>query len=90
MYLSVLQFLCDNQFDENLKFKAIVNDEDPEKMRQEPLGRDKMGLVYWFQKVCPILLFLIIGWPALRHRTRLVIKSKIISIKTYLVIVLGE
>ena len=45
------QFLCESQFDENFKFKAIVNDEDPDKMRTEPMGRDKMGLVYWFQKV---------------------------------------
>lgn len=26
-----------------------VNDEDPEKMRLKPIGRDQQGLLYWLQ-----------------------------------------
>lgn len=46
---STLQYLCECQFDENLKFKTAVNDEDPEKMRLLPVGRDRQGLMYWLQ-----------------------------------------
>ena len=46
------QFLCDSQFDEpKSKFRLAVNEIEPETMRIQPIGRDKMGLVYWFQKV---------------------------------------
>lgn len=45
----VLQYLCESQFDDNLKFKTAVNEEDPERMRMQPIGRDKEGLLYWFQ-----------------------------------------
>lgn len=27
----------------------VVNDEDPEKMRLQPIGRDQQGLMYWLQ-----------------------------------------
>ncbi|XP_072180513.1 uncharacterized protein [Diadema setosum] len=48
--LGILKYLCDSQFDEKSKFKAAVNEMDPEQMRVQPIGRDKMGLVYWYQK----------------------------------------
>lgn len=44
-----LQYLCECQFDENVKFKNAINDEDPDKMRLQPIGRDKDGQMYWFQ-----------------------------------------
>ncbi|XP_047247666.1 remodeling and spacing factor 1 isoform X1 [Girardinichthys multiradiatus] len=46
---SILKYLCECQFDDNLKFKMVVNDEDPEKMRLQPIGRDQQGLMYWLQ-----------------------------------------
>ncbi|XP_069569071.1 remodeling and spacing factor 1 isoform X2 [Brachyistius frenatus] len=46
---SILKYLCECQFDDNLKFKMVVNDEDPEKMRLQPIGRDRQGLMYWLQ-----------------------------------------
>ncbi|XP_052008393.1 remodeling and spacing factor 1 [Xyrauchen texanus] len=45
----ILKYLCECQFDENLKFKTLINEEDPDKMRLQPIGRDKEGLLYWFQ-----------------------------------------
>lgn len=44
-----LQYLCEVQFDENVKFKTAINEEDPDKMRLQPIGRDKDGQMYWFQ-----------------------------------------
>lgn len=44
-----LQYLCECQFDDNLKFKMAINEEDPEKMRLQPIGRDRQGLMYWLQ-----------------------------------------
>lgn len=44
-----LQYLCECQFDENVKFKTAINEEDPDKMRLLPIGRDKDGQMYWFQ-----------------------------------------
>ncbi|KAM4742300.1 remodeling and spacing factor 1 isoform 2-T3 [Anableps anableps] len=46
---SILKYLCECQFDDNLKFKMVVNEEDPEKMRLQPIGRDQQGLMYWLQ-----------------------------------------
>lgn len=43
------QYLCECQFDDNVKFKTAINEEDPDKMRLQPIGRDKDGLMYWFQ-----------------------------------------
>lgn len=43
------QYLCECQFDENVKFKTAINEEDPDKMRILPIGRDKDGQMYWFQ-----------------------------------------
>ncbi|XP_051972617.1 remodeling and spacing factor 1-like isoform X2 [Xyrauchen texanus] len=45
----ILKYLCECQFDDNVKFKNAVNEEDPDKMRLQPIGRDKDGLMYWFQ-----------------------------------------
>ncbi|XP_051726581.1 remodeling and spacing factor 1 [Ctenopharyngodon idella] len=44
----ILKYLCECQFDDNLKFKTLINEEDPDKMRLQPIGRDKEGLLYWF------------------------------------------
>lgn len=46
---SMFQYLCECQFDDNLKFKMAINEEDPEKMRLQPIGRDRQGLMYWLQ-----------------------------------------
>ncbi|XP_041797032.1 remodeling and spacing factor 1 isoform X2 [Chelmon rostratus] len=46
---SILKYLCECQFDDNLKFKMAINEEDPEKMRLQPIGRDRQGLMYWLQ-----------------------------------------
>uniref|UniRef100_A0A3B4TY93 Remodeling and spacing factor 1b, tandem duplicate 1 n=1 Tax=Seriola dumerili TaxID=41447 RepID=A0A3B4TY93_SERDU len=45
----ILKYLCESQFDENVKFKTAINEEDPDKMRLQPIGRDKDGQMYWFQ-----------------------------------------
>lgn len=45
----ILKYLCECQFDDNVKFKTAINEEDPEKMRLQPIGRDKQGLMYWLQ-----------------------------------------
>ncbi|XP_028839776.1 remodeling and spacing factor 1 isoform X2 [Denticeps clupeoides] len=45
----ILKYLCECQFDDNVKFKMAINEEDPDKMRLQPIGRDKDGLMYWFQ-----------------------------------------
>ncbi|KAJ8280455.1 hypothetical protein GJAV_G00054760 [Gymnothorax javanicus] len=45
----ILKYLCECQFDDNIKFKTTINEEDPDKMRLQPIGRDKDGLMYWFQ-----------------------------------------
>ncbi|KAJ8347797.1 hypothetical protein SKAU_G00263860 [Synaphobranchus kaupii] len=45
----ILKYLCECQFDDNFKFKTVINEEDPDKMRLQPIGRDKDGLMYWFQ-----------------------------------------
>ncbi|XP_076842585.1 remodeling and spacing factor 1 isoform X2 [Brachyhypopomus gauderio] len=45
----ILKYLCECQFDDNVKFKTVINEEDPDKMRLQPIGRDKDGLMYWFQ-----------------------------------------
>ncbi|XP_026075674.1 remodeling and spacing factor 1-like isoform X2 [Carassius auratus] len=45
----ILKYLCECQFDDNVKFKTTINEEDPDKMRLQPIGKDKDGLMYWFQ-----------------------------------------
>uniref|UniRef100_A0A3P8YN35 PHD-type domain-containing protein n=1 Tax=Esox lucius TaxID=8010 RepID=A0A3P8YN35_ESOLU len=45
----ILKHLCECQFDDNVKFKTAINEEDPEKMRLQPIGKDRDGLMYWFQ-----------------------------------------
>ncbi|KAG8431259.1 hypothetical protein GDO86_019161 [Hymenochirus boettgeri] len=47
--IPLLQHLCECQFDDNLKFKNAINEEDADAMRIQPIGRDKDGLMYWFQ-----------------------------------------
>ncbi|XP_075272139.1 remodeling and spacing factor 1 [Opisthocomus hoazin] len=47
--LGILKYLCECQFDDNLKFKNIINEEDADAMRLQPIGRDKDGLMYWYQ-----------------------------------------
>ncbi|KAI7793692.1 remodeling and spacing factor 1 [Triplophysa rosa] len=47
--IGILKYLCECQFDDNVKFKTAINEEDPDKMRLQPIGRDKDGLMYWFQ-----------------------------------------
>lgn len=47
--ITVFQYLCECQFDDNLKFKNIINEEDADTMRLQPIGRDKDGLMYWYQ-----------------------------------------
>lgn len=47
--LALLKYLCECQFDDNLKFKNIINEEDADTMRLQPIGRDKDGLMYWYQ-----------------------------------------
>ncbi|KAL0973111.1 hypothetical protein UPYG_G00199100 [Umbra pygmaea] len=47
--ISILKYLCEMQFDDNLKFKTLVNEEDAEAMRLQPVGRDQQGLMYWLQ-----------------------------------------
>lgn len=47
--MTIFQYLCECQFDDNLKFKNIINEEDADNMRLQPIGRDKDGLMYWYQ-----------------------------------------
>ncbi|XP_048388394.2 remodeling and spacing factor 1 isoform X1 [Stegostoma tigrinum] len=47
--LGLLKYLCECQFDDNLKFKNALNEEEPDAMRIHPIGRDKDGLMYWYQ-----------------------------------------
>ncbi|XP_064432937.1 remodeling and spacing factor 1 isoform X1 [Mirounga angustirostris] len=47
--LALLKYLCECQFDDNLKFKNIINEEDADTMRLQPIGRDRDGLMYWYQ-----------------------------------------
>ncbi|XP_015276194.1 PREDICTED: remodeling and spacing factor 1 [Gekko japonicus] len=47
--LGILKYLCECQFDDNLKFKNVINEEDADAMRLQPIGRDKDGLTYWYQ-----------------------------------------
>lgn len=49
LVLTIFQYLCECQFDDNLKFKNIINEEDADTMRLQPIGRDKDGLMYWYQ-----------------------------------------
>ncbi|XP_069825827.1 remodeling and spacing factor 1 [Dendropsophus ebraccatus] len=47
--VGLLKHLCECQFDDNLKFKNAINEEDSDAMRIQPIGRDKDGLMYWYQ-----------------------------------------
>ena len=47
--VTIFQYLCECQFYDNLKFKNIINEEDADTMRLQPIGRDKDGLMYWYQ-----------------------------------------
>ncbi|XP_078613703.1 remodeling and spacing factor 1-like isoform X3 [Branchiostoma floridae x Branchiostoma japonicum] len=49
--LKLLKYLCERQFDDNLKFRAeVLNKEEAEEMREKPLGRDKNGMLYWYMQ----------------------------------------
>ena len=44
-----LQNLLDEQFEYNDRFNQRVNEpEDLNNLRQDPIGRDKFGRLYWF------------------------------------------
>ncbi|XP_073517780.1 remodeling and spacing factor 1 [Phyllobates terribilis] len=47
--VGMLKHLCECQFDDNLKFKNAINEEEADAMRVQPIGRDKDGLMYWYQ-----------------------------------------
>ncbi|XP_067841727.1 remodeling and spacing factor 1 isoform X2 [Heptranchias perlo] len=47
--LGLLKYLCECQFDDNLKFKNVLNEEEPDALRVHPIGCDKDGLMYWYQ-----------------------------------------
>ncbi|XP_018425190.1 PREDICTED: remodeling and spacing factor 1 [Nanorana parkeri] len=47
--VGLLKHLCECQFDDNLKFKNAINEEDADLMRIQPIGKDKDGLMYWYQ-----------------------------------------
>ncbi|XP_069496069.1 remodeling and spacing factor 1 [Ambystoma mexicanum] len=46
--LGMLKHLCECQFDDNVKFRNFINEEDADTMRLQPVGRDKDGLMYWY------------------------------------------
>uniref|UniRef100_UPI00358E390C remodeling and spacing factor 1-like isoform X1 n=2 Tax=Myxine glutinosa TaxID=7769 RepID=UPI00358E390C len=48
--IGLLKFLCECQFDDNIRFKSVVNEEEADDMRLQPLGRDACGFMYWLQR----------------------------------------
>ncbi|RDD39156.1 Remodeling and spacing factor 1 [Trichoplax sp. H2] len=46
----VTKVLCEAQFDKNLKLKTNIRPFLAKELRQQPIGRDRFGLVYWYQQ----------------------------------------
>lgn len=47
--LRVLKSLLEGQFDYNCKFKTSINTLESAELRSKPLGKDKLGRIYWLQ-----------------------------------------
>lgn len=47
------------QFDYNARFKTEVNKLSAEELRTQPLGKDRLGHVYWYQsdEACQIRVY---------------------------------
>ncbi|XP_039250350.2 uncharacterized protein LOC120328032 [Styela clava] len=48
--LKILKMICEMQFDDNMKFKSVINTEEADDQRLKPVGRDEEGLLYWHQE----------------------------------------
>lgn len=57
--LRVLKVLFESQFDRNVKFKSHINGIAAQDLRSEPLGKDRLGNVYWciMDEMCSIRVF---------------------------------